>query len=162
MIYFGAMFIGVILVFCGLLFTMQALSALKKTLNAINALQEDAQFINISSLRYELDELNYSYYEILDDTSKRLDAIEIILNQENVKKGIDGQQLVQQAERQSDLDAFEFVQTKVATHSDKTELPRRIIIKKMIAEGMSDQDIAKVLGIGVGEVGVLRRTEHKF
>ena len=162
MIYFLALFAGIILVFLGLLMSFRALNAIKHSLKSFYELQKDTKYLNLASLRQELDELNYSYYEILNDTSLRLDAIESILNR-NRESSLEATQnsviVMDSTFVREKTEEFSFLNNATGSNHIKPEIQKRMLIRKMISEGMSDQEIAKALTIGVGEVGVLRRTE---
>lgn len=167
MMYFLSVLVGISLLIWGLLMSLQATSAINKTLKSFKALKEDTYFLELSKLREELDELNYSYYEILNDLTTRLDATESFLHNRIQKDAVDKStevlvESVNPGESYKGLhntvEPLPFMLQEQTISRERLDAQRRETIKKLIAQGLTDQEIARSLGVGIGEVGVLRRT----
>lgn len=164
--YFLSVLVGIGLLIWGLLMSLQATSAINKTLKSFKALKEDTYYLELSKLREELDELNYSYYEILNDLTTRLDATEAVLhnriqNDTLDKSTNDLDETVSPRESYKGLhntvEPLPFMAQEQTVSRERLDAQRRETIRKLIAQGLTDQEIARALGVGIGEVGVLRR-----
>ncbi len=122
--------VGIILFIMGARQLTLFVSDLYGALDRVEKILESPRFERVERLNLEVDELNYSYYEILDDINERL----ILLETANKPAGrtLNG-----------------------VAYSASTE---RDMIISLVDSGMTDQAIAKRLGVGVGKVAVLRRT----
>lgn len=146
---------------------LQATSELNRLIKSLKSLEDASYLMEIKDLRQELDELNFSYYEILNEHTERLDATEKILR-DRVVDGSEDLELFTSPQR-LEYDPLEGI--GLATDRDKNlllkdmrsqyvngiESQRSETVKRMINLGMSDQEIAKTLNIGVGEVQIIKR-----
>lgn len=142
MIYFMSIVIGILLVFYAALRLLKALKEFSVVLKRFEALTGNTSYAYLENLRNEMDELNYSYYEILDALSERMDQIESDIK--SFRR--DGAQPI---ERNVQLEAPEV--------SVQKETNERELINRLFLQGFSDQDIAKIMSIGIGKVALLRR-----
>ncbi len=123
--------IGIILFILGARQIALFVNDVNRALDRLVQILESERFERVERLNDEMDELNYSYYEILDDVNERLIALEMT--------GVAG--------RRPERGGFTNV-----THSQSDD------IALLIDSGVPDREIAKRLGVGVGKVVMVRRT----
>lgn len=146
MIYYLSIVIGILLVFFAALRLLKVLKELSVVLRRFEVLTEGSSFAYLENLRSEMDELNYSYYEILDAFSERVDQVESSIKALNRNIPELSVPLVQIEKTDSD--------TQNATSE-------RDLINRLFSQGFSDQDIAKIMSVGIGKVSLLRRLDTK-
>lgn len=98
-----------------------------------------------SDIRRELDELNYSYYDILERQDERISHLESELKNKTEYELIE-----------ENNTAAEIRDTKAEDDEPvKTEEDRRVEIKKLYNMGRSAEEIAVELGLGQGYVDLI-------
>ncbi|PIE77276.1 MAG: hypothetical protein CSA13_00125 [Clostridiales bacterium] len=123
--------VGIVLFIMGARQLTLFVSDVYRALERVEQILESPRFERIETLNREVDELNYSYYEILDDVNERLIALETKSKAtERPRKGV----------------AY-----AAASEHDK--------IVSLINSGMTDQAVAKQLGVGVGKVAIVRKLD---
>lgn len=154
MVYIIAMLLGCAILIIGLYITAQALAEINRSYRAFLAVQESADFKTLMAMKDEMDELNYSYYEILDDISLRLDAVERVLQ----LKRPDVQDVVELEASQTRSTTNDLGEALVFEGHQSTMTTKRQLVATLLSEGLTTNEIAKTMGIGIGEVEVLKRT----
>lgn len=146
MIYYMSIVIGILLVFFAALRLLKVLKEFSVVIKRFETLTGSTSHVYLENLRNEMDELNYSYYEILDALSERMDQVE-----SDIKS----------IKRETAQPIGPVVQIEPPEVSVQKETSERELINRLIFQGFSDQDIAKIMGIGIGKVALLRRLGTK-
>ncbi len=144
MIYYLSIVIGILLVFFAALRLLKVLKELSVVIRRFEVLTEGSSFAYLENLRSEMDELNYSYYEILDVFSERVDRVESSIKSLNKNMP----ELIQPV-----------AQIEKPSKDDQNVTSERDLIYRLFSQGFSDQDIAKIMSIGIGKVSLLRRLD---
>ncbi len=146
---------GVILAFFGSIKLLKFTETLSSVLEEINSLYGTDAFKSHSELRSELDELNYSYYEILDRQDERISSVEEsvsrILNAEKPLDYSEGKDII---EEEKDVESAEFIPPTDFTirgEEDEGDIFKFRILS-LYQSGISSEEIAKILEIDIGTV----------
>lgn len=115
----------------------------------LEVLMKKNAFESYETLRHELDELNYSYYEVLEGLLNRMDTLErshkdhTFDHEKTTLK--EASVLVQkpQAEKKQDPQYFSVSGEKEA-------------VIRLIEQNFTDQEIAKILNVGTGKIMLIR------
>ncbi len=132
MINYLLIIVGLVLVIVGFYHLSRFLLDFEQKLTRMEIILSSQRFQKIEKIENELDELNYSYYEILNELVEKVDELSGDKNQEEKIN-----------EQNTDI------------------LEQKQKIKQMIAKGHSDAEIAKQLNIGSGEVAIIRSLTSK-
>jgi hypothetical protein len=158
MIYFYFLIVtGVFFVLFGFFKLVTIFDRMHNQLSQFEKLSETTHYADLQELRQELDELNYSYYELLADLSDRLDETQtqlerLIHSDEDNKKS---------RPQISNLPLDSKVEDNLVKPFKPFEDERTRVIR-LVEQGFNDSDIAKILQIGTGKVTLLRKLEeHK-
>ncbi len=129
--------LGVFLVFYASIKLIKFFYDLSQKINEINELYSSENFLLHKELKQSIDELNYSYYEILEKQDDRITNLESKIN-DNISFG-----------KKKYIDNFE----------SKQELDEKIKlndkITSMYKEGISKEQIAFELNVGKGIVDLV-------
>ncbi len=157
MINYVLIIVGVILAVFGLRQLMIFVSELDDNLQRVELILKSKRFEKIENLNTEVDELNYSYYEILDDLSAKVDELSLTVSglEQSAKKS---EKNLFAAQFDAKLQA-EVEPEMEAVIVEESEVKKKI--KLMIDEGFSDAEIAKNLEIGSGEVAIIRALKDR-
>ncbi len=142
MISYMMILVGVLFILYGFYRLMKYMEMLRKREERLEYLLQDERYQTIETLKQEVDELNYSYYEILDNLNERISkleaaGLEVVPTEDNLKNEmkVEDKTVHQQTEPQSDKQR----------------------VQRLIDQGYSDQQIAKFLNLGSGKVALIRQ-----
>lgn len=161
---------GILLAFYGSIKLLKFLGDFSLLMSELNALYGSDAFEEQRAVKAELDELNYSYYEILDLQDKRISDLEIKLLGIDSKtaKLLSGVDLNLQQKSYRKQGSFNETDTGSERSSEtlnstsdiaKEDLDSIDITKKRVLslyeKGMGVQDIAETLNVDIGTVDLL-------
>lgn len=137
--------VGLILVVLGLRQLTRFTVDLNQKLKRLQKILDDQRFNDIENINDELDELNYSYYEILEEQNARLSALENSVAKAATK-----------ADKQKGTAHSQPVPIATnPTPAKPIDDNQRVI--GLIKRGFSDMQIAKILNMGSGQVTLIRK-----
>ncbi len=173
---------GIILCFVSSIALLRFSSQVQEKISEINDLFSSDVFLMHKELREELDELNFSYYEILERQDERISSLETKLDPMSsraesrdltkvdepvISTEVDSTNIVITSEADStntvitsEADSTNTVITSEANRrsrenspDDSNPLNRQVLV--MLKEGASKEEIASQLDIGVGVVNMI-------
>lgn len=152
MINYLLIIVGLILVFFGLRQLMRFTVELNQKIKRLQKILNDQRFARLETINEELDELNYSYYEILEEQNARLSALE-----NNVAKAV-------KADKSTATIASPPANPAIRDKDTEPNKPindnQRVI--GLIKRGFTDIQIAKILNMGSGQVALIRTLYADF
>lgn len=147
MMEYSLILIGIGLVIAGLYQITRFLIDFSSKLVLLDEVMGTEKFDDYQALRLELDELNYSYYEILSDLEERMSLLE-------ESREFDSSLV----ERQSPLPVEAESKDLIAGVSvDSSVKEEKTMIQSLIDQGFGDAEIAKILNVGTGKVALIRK-----
>lgn len=152
--------VGVVLAFVGAVLLLRFMSEFSELIAKFNALYSGEVHNLNSELRDELNELNYSYYDILEKQDERLSKVEKLT--EGMGSGSAPPFSVTEAESNR-MDALHLIDTKLderqedaISEDNKVDGNSNVDqIKRLYNKGMPVEDIANKLGLGSGYVDLI-------
>lgn len=165
MIPFFIIISGILLCFFGFIKLLSFMDKFSKKIDEINSLYGSDVFKSYADLRLELDELNFSYYEILGRQDERIDKIENSLSAINIDNSLKAESknisLKTKSENEENKEDINFNYGKEADNiyiNNKETNPNDLMKKKILAlyeSGKSTGEISSLLKIGTGTVDLI-------
>ncbi|MCK8058788.1 MULTISPECIES: DUF6115 domain-containing protein [unclassified Fusibacter] len=147
MMEYSLILIGIGLVIAGLYQITRFLMDFSSKLVLLDEVMGTEGFDDYQALRLELDELNYSYYEILSDLEERMSLLED-------SRALDSSSVERQSPLQVEAESNDLVAGVSVDSSVKEE---KTMIQSLIDQGFGDAEIAKILNVGTGKVALIRK-----
>ncbi|RXV61434.1 hypothetical protein DWB64_08460 [Fusibacter sp. A1] len=144
---YSLILIGIGLVIAGLYQITRFLMDFSSKLVLLDEVMGTEGFDDYQALRLELDELNYSYYEILSDLEERMSLLED-------SRALDSSSVERQSPLQVEAESNDLVAGVSVDSSVKEE---KTMIQSLIDQGFGDAEIAKILNVGTGKVALIRK-----